>query len=97
MISYCDLVAQTFPVAAYCAFILAVSANRQRRFGKDALERLLAVDQQTTGAGSDKDLDTRTFWAVRKIVDVVFGGADIEAKVDVRNSVARAYLASIPA
>ena len=61
-----------------------MGGDRQRRFGEDAFQRVLLVDEQVAGAGADEDLDAGRAMGAAQLGDVVGRRADVEAVVDER-------------
>jgi hypothetical protein len=59
-----------------------VGTDRQRRFGKDRLQRRLLIDQQIARAGADENFDARRARGEFQFRHVVRRGADVKAVVD---------------
>jgi hypothetical protein len=72
---------QPLRIGADGRFVLAVRADRERRFSKDPLQRVLLVHQQITRTGTDEDLDSGSPPRPLQFAEVVRRGADIEAVV----------------
>ena len=82
MVGHVAGVRKPLHVGADRLFVLAVRRDRQGRFGEDAFERRLLVDQQVPGARTDEDLDSRSALGRLKLGDIVGRRPDVKTVVD---------------
>ncbi len=71
-------------VGADGGFVLAVRTYRQGRFGEDAFQCVLLIDQQVSRAAANENFDPRDIGRLGKLVDVVGSRTDVKAVVDQR-------------
>ena len=68
-------------IGANRCFVFAMGTDGQRRFGKDALQGVLIVDQQIAGARTDEDFYSWRAPRLCQFGNIVAGGTDIETVI----------------